>query len=219
MIDGYALPGGKILLSYYAYSIGKTLWFSIVEKEGKEAIIRDLIILRDSFQYHIEVFVVDGWSSILAAIQEVYPKAVIQRCLVHVQRQVFSYVSRNPKTEAGKALVRIMNYTILSDPNIFPKEFEIWKEKYFHFLIEKSISREGRRIFTHTSLRKAMRHIENALPNMYRFAIDSDAEKSTNKIEWYFGVLTNEWINEHKWLSLERLHSFVALWIYLRNNR
>ena len=60
MIDGYALPGGEMLLAYRAYEIGKTIWFSIGRKEGKEEIVRDLRILRDSFRYRIEAFVVDG---------------------------------------------------------------------------------------------------------------------------------------------------------------
>lgn len=60
MIDGYALPGGKMLLVYRAYSIGKTVWFSIGQKEGKEEIVHDLKTLRDLFQYSITTFVVDG---------------------------------------------------------------------------------------------------------------------------------------------------------------
>lgn len=84
---------------------------------------------------------------------------------------------------AGKDLVRIMNYSVLSDPEAFLGLFDEWKEKHFLFLIEKSVSREGRRIFTHTSLRKAIRHIENALPDMYRFASDPGIEKSTNRLE------------------------------------
>jgi len=66
-----------------------------------------------------------------------------------------------------------------------------------------------------------MKHIDNALPYMfqgYRYT-DSNIERSTNKLEWYFWVFTNEWINEHKWLSEHRLYSFVALWIYFRNNK
>ena len=177
---------GGMLLVYRAYCIGSTIWFSIGEKERKEEIARDLKILWDSFQYDIEIFVVDGWPSILAAIRQVFPKAVVQRCLVHVQRQVFNYVSRNPKTEAGKDLVRIMNYAVLSNPKAFPILFQEWKEKHFLFLIEKSVSQAGKRIFTHTSLRKALRHIENALPDMYHFASNTEIEKSTNKLEWFF---------------------------------
>jgi transposase-like protein len=163
MIDGYLLPWGKILLVYYAYDIKKVVWFSIAEQEGKLAIVADLKILRYSFWYKITAFINDGWPSILSAIREVYPEAIIQRCLVHVQRQVFNYISRHPKSEAGKALVQIMRYATLSDPELFITVFEDWKKRHFHFLIEKSVSRKGWLIFTHTSLRKAMRHIENAL--------------------------------------------------------
>jgi hypothetical protein len=102
---------------------------------------------------------------------------------VHVQRQIFNYVSRNPKTGAGKDPIWIMNYSVLSDSKAFPRLLEEWKEKHFLFLIEKSISREGKRIFTHTSLRKALRHIENALPDMYHFASNPEIEKTTNKLE------------------------------------
>lgn len=219
MIDGYALPWGGILLVYYAFNIEKVIWFSITWKEDKNSIVHDLKILRDSFKYDISAFIIDGGPSILAAVNDVYLRAIIQRCLVHIQRQVFNYVSRNPKTVTGKDLVKIMNYSVLSNPHVFPEAFEVWKMEHFDYLIEKSVSREGKRIFTHTSLRKAIRHIENALPNMYQFVLDSHIEKSTNKLEWYFWVFTNEWINEHKWLSPKRLRSFVALWIYFRNNR
>lgn len=221
MIDGYLLPWGKILIVYYAYDKEKVVWFSIAGQEGKQAIVADLKILRYSFWYKITAFINDGWPSILSAIREVYPEAIIQRCLVHIQRQVFNYISRHPKSEAGKALVQIMRYTTLSDPELFIGVFEDWKKQHFHFLIEKSVSRKGWLIFTHTSLRKAMRHIENALPNMYQSYLyaDSKIERSTNKLEGYFWVFTNEGINEHKWFSPRRLYSFVALWIYFRNQK
>jgi len=220
MIDGYHLPWGKILLVYYEYILGKVLWFSITNSECKPAIVRDLLILRDSFWYEFRAFIMDGSPSILSAIRSVYPEAIIQRCLVHIQRQVFSYITKHPKSEAWKGLLWIMSYLILADPELFPLKYTVWKEKYFSFLSEKSISlATGRWIFTHSSLRKAMKHIENALPYMYQSYKHSDwnIERSTNKLEGYFWVFTNEGINQHKWLSEERLYSFVALWIYLRN--
>lgn len=221
MIDGYHLPWGKILLVYYEYIIKKVLWFSVTSSENKEAVVHDLRILRDSFWYKIRAFVIDGSPSILSAIKSVYPNSIIQRCLVHIQRQVINYISNHPKSEAGVSLLHILNYPPLSNPLLFPELFGKWKEKYLPYLTERSISRKGWWIFTHTSLRKAMKHIDNALPYMfqsYRYA-DSNIERSTNKLEWYFWVFTNEWINEHKWLSERRLYSFIALWIYFRNNK
>jgi hypothetical protein len=42
---------------------------------------------------------------------------------------------------------------------------------------------------------------------------------TSNKIEGYFWVFSEEWIKEHKWLSPSRLLKFTALWIYLRNQK
>ena len=219
MIDWYHLPGGKILLVYYEYVLEKVIWFSITNSECKPAIVRDLTLLKNSFWYQLMVFVIDWSPSILSAIKSVYPEATIQRCLVHIQRQVFSYITKHPKSEAWKDLLHIMNYPILANPELFPTKYSVWKTKHLSFLSEKSISSKGRWIFTHSSLRKALKHIENALPHMYQSYQQNDSyiERSTNKLEGYFWVFTNEWINQHKWLSDKRLYSFVALWIYLRN--
>ncbi len=225
MIDGYWLPGKrnkrKVLLVYYAYQIEKVIWFSIRDGEKKEYICTDLRFLRDAMGYKILSCTSDGWVWILAAIKEIYPECIIQRCLVHIQRQVRNYISWNPKTPAGKELLQITNYSVLSDPEAFPKLFETWKREHFSFLIEKSISRKGEWIFTHTSLRRAMRHIENALSYMYQSYTHntSGIERTSNRMEWYFWVLAEEWIKEHKWLSPNRLLSFTALWIYLRNQK
>lgn len=225
MIDGYWLPWKrwqrKILLVYYAYYTKKVIWFSIRSGEKKEYIAEDLRFLRDTMEYKIISCTSDGWVGILAALKDVYPECIIQRCLVHIQRQVKNYISGNPKTEAGKDLLRIIQYSFLSDVNTFPQAFENWKKKYFLFLIEKSVSRKWGRIFTHRSLRKAMRHIENALPYMFQSSVNGlpNIEWTSNKLEWYFWVLAEEWIKEHKGLNPARLYSFVALWIYLRNQK
>ena len=226
MIDGYWLPWKKwqrkILLVYYAYQIKKVIWFSIRDGERKEYICEDLQFLRYEMGYtNIISCTSDGWIWILSAIKAVYPECILQRCLVHIQRQIKNYISWNPKSETGKNLLRIMEYGTLSDPDTFVQAFENWKEKHFLFLIEKSISRKGGWIFTHANLRKSMRHIENALPYMFQSHTQKNPniERSSNKLEWYFWVLAEEWIKEHKWLSSSRLSSFIALWIYLRNQK
>ena len=46
----------------------------------------------------------DGGSGLLPAVAEAWPDTQVQRCLVHVQRNVRSYLTTRPRTEAGKAL-------------------------------------------------------------------------------------------------------------------
>ena len=145
MIDGYWLPKNRywpkrILLVYYAYMIKKVIWFSIRDGERKEYIAEDLKFLRNHMGYTTLIScTADGWVGIAAAMKEIYPECFLQRCLVHIQRQVKSYISWNPKSRTGRALLRITEYNILSDPSVFPGEWKDWKTKYQDYINEKSI--------------------------------------------------------------------------------
>ena len=47
----------------------------------------------------------DGNKAILKAIRKVFPQAIIQRCLVHVKRQMRNYLSSRPKLVQAKELL------------------------------------------------------------------------------------------------------------------
>ncbi len=221
MIDWYWLPWKKILLVYYEYIIEKVIWFSICDWERKENIVKDLELLKNSFKYDIKTCTIDWWIGIFRALISVYPNIIIQRCLVHIQRQVLAYISRNPKLKTWKELKHLVSYKILSDSLLFSLLFNIWKQSNFYFLTEKRLNLKWWYIYKHDKIRKAMKHIENALPYMFqkeKFG-DTSIEFSSNKLEWYFWVLTNECINEHKWIREDRLSSLIALWIYFKNEK
>jgi hypothetical protein len=232
MIDGYWLPKmknpntevyeSKILLLYFDYIHEKVIWFSIRDGEKKEYIVEDLRFLRDHMKYtRILSCTCDGWVSIIAGLWAIYSWCIIQRCLAHVERQVRTYISKNQKNIAWKELSKIMNYSILSDAKIFPKTWEDWKNKHRDFINEKTKKPGWWWNYTHGRLRRAICHIENALP--YMFQSDKHGmpqiAPTSNKIEGYFWVFAEEWIKEHKGLSPKRLLSFTVLWIYLRNQK
>ncbi len=232
MIDGYWLPKmknpdtglyeSKVLLLYYDYHHEKVIWFSIRDWERKIYIVEDLKFLREHMGYtEIQSCTSDWWVSILAALREIYPHCIIQRCLVHVQRQIRTYITKNPKSQAGKELLKLSAYTKLSDPEIFPKDWEAWKQTYQDYINEKSIKPNGWWKYTHTNLRKAINLINNALPYMFQphNHTNPNIEQSSNKIEWYFWVFAEEWIKEHKWLAPPRLYAFTSFWIYLKNQK
>ena len=163
----------------------------------------------------------DWWVGIAAALKEIYPGCVLQRCLVHIQRQIKSYISNNPKSKTGRELQQIIIYSILFDSSIFPERWKLWRDKHQNYINEKSIRPNDWWRYTHTKLRKAIRHIENAIPYMFQSHIlgKPDIARSSNQLEWYFWVFAEEWIKEHKWLSPRRLDSFIALWISFRNQK
>ncbi len=221
MIDWYWLPWDKILLVYYEYLIEKVIRFSICDWETKENIIKDLDILKFSFRYKLKSCTIDWSNSIIWAIKYVYSDVVIQRCLVHIQRQVINYISKNPKLKESRELKRIVIYDILSDSFLFPLLFKIWKVSNSYFLNEKTYKLDWKYTFKHDKIRKAVKHIENALPLMFRFDEFPNLriDKTTNKLEWYFWVLDYRCILTHKWLREDRLHSLIALWIYYKNEK
>ena len=227
MIDGYWLPkdkygSRKILLVYYAYTIWKVIWFSIRDGERKEYIAEDLRFLRDHMGYMgIISCTADWWIGIATALKEIYPACLLQRCLVHIQRQVKTYISGNPKSRAGKEFLKITEYDTLCDPLTFPQKWKDWNTHHQAYINEKSIKPNGWWRYAHGNLKKAIRHIENALPYMFQSyrTGNPDIERSSNKLEWYFWVFAEEWIKEHKGLSHSRLYAFTSLWISLRNQK
>ena len=221
MIDGYHLPKRKILIVYYEYILKRGIRFSVRDGERKRDIVEDLKFLRCNMWYNdLRVFVTDGSFPIKRAINEVYPEVPHQRCIVHIERQIKNYITSKPKTDIGRALKRITHCHFMRDAFRFPIALRVWRILHHPAMNEKSLSRPTWERYTHRELMKAYTHLINAIPYMHQYATHSDTniKRSTNDLEWYFWVLTQQ-IHRHKGLRPDRLLSFVAMWIYERNNK
>lgn len=138
MVDGTWISKDICLIIYYDYLHRKVIFFGFYEAERYEDIRNDLQVLRNEFKYEIECFVVDGGKQLKKAIQEIYPNSKIQRCLTHIFRQIQNYISKNPQSDCGKDLHRIVTFENFQNKDRFMKEFKEWDEKYHNFLKEKS---------------------------------------------------------------------------------
>jgi transposase-like protein len=215
MIDWTWITREICLILYYDYINKKVIYFRFCDWEKYEYIKDDLLILKNSFKYDIVAFVVDWAKPIKKAIQEVYFTAKIQRCLTHIQRQVKNYISNNPKSDCGKELQKIIVFENFKGRENFTRKFNVWNEKWSDFLKEKSF-KWGKFWYTHRKLRGAKSHIKNAFPNMFNYLEDENIRGSSNDLEWYNWVLSDQ-IYNHRWLRIDRLISFISLWIYERN--
>jgi hypothetical protein len=54
-----------------------------------------------------KVVVCDGGSGLPAALAELWPDTKVQRCLVHIQRNVQTHITTNPRSDAGKGLRKL----------------------------------------------------------------------------------------------------------------
>lgn len=215
MIDWTWITKDICLIIYYDYINKKVIRFWFYDWEKYEYIKNDLIILKDSFRYEIEVFVIDWGKQIKKAVEEIFPTAKIQRCLTHIQRQVKNCISNNPKSDCGKELQKIITFEKFWNKENFIKEFNLWNEKWVDYLKEKS-TKWNKSWYTHKKLRWAKSHIKNAIPYMFYFLENENIKKSSNDLEWYNWVLDGHIFN-HRWLRIDRLISFISLWIYNRN--
>lgn len=46
--------------------------------------------------------------AIINAVRKAYPKAIVQRCVVHIQRMVRHWLTRKPKSTSAKELRYLM---------------------------------------------------------------------------------------------------------------
>lgn len=138
MIDGIWISNNICLIIYYEYLQKKVIRFGFYDGEKYEYIREDLRILRDSFKYNILSFTVDGAKQIKKAIQEIYPNAILQRCLTHIHRQIQNYISKNPQSLCGKELQIITRFENMISKEAFISLFHTWEIKWDDFLKEKS---------------------------------------------------------------------------------
>lgn len=150
--------------------------------------------------------VCDGGTGLLAAIRSVWPQTAVQRCLVHVERDVVTHLTRHPKTEAGKALLdlgrrlpRVRNVAMAVQ---WVVDLQAWHTLYRQLVVEKTYRRvtEEQDIpayvkphqtwwYTHARLRRAyllMQRLQQA-GHLFTF-LDPSLEElglpsTTNKIE------------------------------------
>jgi hypothetical protein len=220
LIDGTYFSNGLCLVLYYDYDIQYVQLFRETNDEKFKEIKEDLENLKN---LGVAVYSVtcDGHKAILKAVSKVYPNAMIQRCLVHVKRQIKNYLSSNPKIEQAQQLLsisrRITQIKTVEQAQYWLVDFHNWHQKHRSFLEEKSFNEQsGRWWYTHKNLHLASSHLINAIPNMFCYLNDASIPYTTNQLEGYFTHL-KEKLTLHRGLRFESKKSFIKWYIYFKN--
>ena len=157
----------------------------------------------------------DGNTSVILAIKKVWPDTIIQRCLVHIQRQGLSWLRRYPKSQAAKDLrLLLLTVTNIKDhkqKQTFINSFNNWEKKYGKFVLSLSSSDK-----VYSDLQRTRSLIIHALPNMFHYLEDSNIAPTTNKIEGYFSRL-KEIYRRHRGMSKNKRSIYFQWYIYFKN--
>lgn len=155
----------------------------------------------------------DGNPQVIKVVQSVWPNILMQRCVVHVQRQGLMWCRRFPKRTDAKHLrdifLRVTSINSQYEKNRFLSELSSWEDKY-----GKSIqsSHERGRVFS--DIKRARSMLTKAVPNMFHYLDNADIPKSTNGLEGYFSRLKLRY-RQHRGLKPERRLTYFAWYFHL----
>ena len=121
---GITLEGKKEILGIWIGENETSKYWLTLLNEIKNRGVEDILI-----------FAIDGLNGFNQAIQAVYPKAEIQRCIVHQIRSSLKFVSWKDRKAVAKDLKTIYSAATEEDAQLALTEFnDIWGKKYPHIL-------------------------------------------------------------------------------------
>lgn len=156
---------------------------------------------------------VDGNPHLSQALRSVWPRIVIQRCLVHIQRQGLMWCRRYPKRTDAKHLrslfLQIPFIRSASERDRFLAELRAWENRY-----GKQIARSKETGWVFSDLKRARSMLLAALPDMFRYLDDPKIVTSTNALEGYFARLKHRY-RQHRGLATHHRNAYLTWFIHL----
>ena len=210
------------LLCYQDHDDGYTQLIRFSNGEHFEEIKEDLINLI-KLGVQIESITTDGHKSILKAIKKSLPDAVVQRCLIHIQRMCLLWLTRFPRHLAGielrKLVLQLLAIKTENDRLYWTRQLMSWHVNHKSYLQEKTFNQAtGHYWYTHKLLRRSYLTIKRALPNMFHYLNNPQIPSTTNGIEGFFSHLKNH-LDLHRGLTLQHRINFIKWYVYLSNDK
>jgi len=157
--------------------------------------------------FSIVAIVCDGRKGLIQS----FPDIPVQICQFHQSAIVRRYLTKKPKMQAAKELMKVVDLMSQTDKESFVGALELWFEKWEAFLNERSINPlTNKSFYTHKKLRSAYRSLKNNLPWLFTWYdyFDLNIPNTTNAIDGHFADLKNK-LRNHNGLSKVRKMKFI----------
>lgn len=231
-MDGIYLGRGWCCL--IAIANGKTIawqWCDSEKKVAWVALLEQLAAPR--------VVIIDGGSGLAAALKLTWPDTRVQRCLVHVQRNVRTYLTMSPRTDAGKALrsisLALTRLKTREQATKWMQTLQEWHHTHGTMIKERTYPQQagGHRPkgvkptqtwwYTHTRLRSAYKLLERLVRSGELFTylepeFDGLAVASTtNHIEGGVNTQLRALLCGHRGMPPAHAKRAVEWWLYIHS--
>lgn len=160
-------------------------------------------------------FTLDGNPQVIKVVRKIWPEIIIQRCLVHIQRQGMMWCRKFPKRTDAKHLRKLFKNSIyiktLEERDEFIFKLTDWEKKYGCLLDCKP---ERGKVFS--DIKRARSMIIKALPDMFHYLDDLSIPKSTNGLEGYFSRLKQNY-RQHRGLKPYKRENYFKWFFFLKS--
>jgi transposase-like protein len=157
----------------------------------------------------------DGEISVLRALRMVWPKAKVQRCLFHIQREGMRWLRTHPKTQAGQELKELLSTLCyvksFKERRIFVHAFDQWIERHNEFV--QSLPQTE---VAFKDLKRTIVLIKNALPDMFSY-FGHSLPATTNMLESFYSRLKADY-RRHRGLSQKNKIGYLKWYCYYKNS-
>jgi hypothetical protein len=162
---------------------------------------------------HPRSFTIDGNPTMIRVLRKIWPDILIQRCLVHIQRQGLSWCRTSPKTTYARKLrkifLQVTSITTPEDRDNFLKAFDEWEMRY-----GPQISSRCETGYVFSDIKRARSMLLRALPDMFHYLDNPLIPISTNGLEGYFSRLKSHY-RQHRGLRREKRKNYFQWYFYL----
>ncbi len=156
---------------------------------------------------------IDGNPALSLALRYQWPSIIVQRCLVHIQRQGLSWCRRNPKRTDAKHLrklfLEVTSIHSTEDRDNFLTRFNSWEHTY-----GKRIATTPEHGYVFSDLKRARSMLLSALPHMFYFLGNPIVANSTNAVEGYFSRLKHRY-RQHRGLAVRHREQYFQWYLTL----
>lgn len=195
---------------FFSKELKRAIWWHEVESERMAHYHYGRKIL-ETAGWIFAAVVVDGRRGFL----NVFKGIPVQICQFHQIKRVMKYLTRRPKTDAGKEL-RILALTLTeADEATFHTALARWHAKWGDFIEEKTILEfsNGKKkwYYTHKKVRSAYRSLKHNLPYLFTYQKypELNIPNTTNDLDGSFSALKKK-LSVHHGLRRDRRFKVIS---------
>lgn len=188
-------------------SISRQALFVAEVKHETNALYAEALNSLQEKGIEIQSIVCDGRKGLLQMFAEI----PAQLCQFHQVKTVGRYLTRNPKTAAGKTLWQLTLTLKDSSKASFQSALRAWFEQHKSFLNERTVNEEnGRSHYTHRKLRSAYLSLKRNLDYLFAFEAHPDLgiHNTTNLLDGRFADLKRK-LGCHQGMKMDNKIRFI----------